>query len=761
MQDNRARHRVRQSWNMYLCGICCAMLCLWSIQTQAQSTISKIQPYTFDPICEQSDSVSPFTAQHIRHSEAKHIGSGHSGCAYCKAEYGRHLLQASYDAPRRPYNVLSYALFMDWSRVLSATGETGMVRQFTGHNTIVIRIDSAQVSSVVLHCATMRIDSCFINGVRLPGSVAMDTLRTECSIRLGFVPRVGDTVRIDCFYTHTSSDNSAINGFFLYDKGRIGEIRRYTLNGIQRVDTFYTAERNAYTMSQPNNARNWMPCNDVPNDKAQATVTIRVPQGYMALSNGILQSSTAVVAGTIDYRWQTLLPIATYLMNVSASRYREYGEVLPALRDSVQGSRPALDVRYFVWQSDYDETSTDGTRYNARQALRSTPGMITGLERYFGAYPFEKYYTVAVQPYLYGGMEHQTMTIINRIWLRGQDLGLAHEVAHHWLGNKVTCASWSDIWMNEGGATWSEALWMESFGRPDFYLGFIRSRRDFYLSLGGLRLSALYQPPADSLFASATTYFKAGLIYHVMRRMVGDSLFFPALRSYINEFAYSSATTADMQRSFERSIPQPPIPWQRFFQQWIYSAGHPQFIMGSSQRLLQTLPVPTARVSIVVNQTQNHINVPSAFAVTMPIIFVGVRGERLTKTIIINEREHTSIHDIPFVVDSVLFDPDDHIVCEKTIAPRTVSRTETLSATDFQVFPLPVSAGDPIYYALAGTSVLMQGYAELVDMQGRYLMRIPIRERTGTISTQGLARGVYVLRLWQGSVAQNTPVVIQ
>jgi hypothetical protein len=732
--------KCSESYDFLLCGMALIMVAMIATPRFARAQTGDHSNHVATPHCDI------FAPQSITH-EAKFYTLPLTSCSYCTAEFARLQQQrASYDAPRRPYNVLSYTLFMDWSQALSQTGEVGAVRQFTGRNTIALRIDSINVQTLIFHSATMRIDSCFVHGRRITQPIFVDETRTECAVPLDFTPRVGDSVSVDFFYTHTSPDNSATSGFYLYDRNRIGEIPRYTANGIPRIDTFYTAERSAYTMSQPNNARNWMPCNDTPNDKALATITIRVPQGFTALSNGLLQSSTSTVAGTIDYRWQTRLPIPTYLMNGAASRYVEYGETLPALRGAL-GSRDSLAVRYFVWQPDYDQTITDGTRYNARMALRSTPGMITGLERYFGVYPFEKYYTVAVQPYLYGGMEHQTMTIINRNWLRGQDLGLAHEVAHHWLGNKVTCGSWADIWMNEGGATWSEALWMESFGAADLYQGFIRNRTNLYLTLGGIALPALYQPPADQLFATATTYFKAGLVYNMMRRMVGDSLFFPALRSYIEEFAYSTATTADMQRSFERAISNPPIAWSTFFRQWVYQAGHPQFVVSSVQQVLSSSP-PRTQVEITVNQVQSatFANVPSAFEVIAPIVFVGNRGQRQTFPLRITERTQRTSIIVPFVPDSVLFDPDDTILCEKIVNPRPTS-VQSISQRPYSasIFPQPVITGEPLQYVLS-ENIALPAVLEIIDLQGRIVATHTMNSLTGILPTSGLARGVYGVR---------------
>ncbi len=734
------------------------MFVLFGVIVAAYTTTLHAQEKTQDSIRE-GGILSPHCAIH----EAK-IYPTTLPCSYCKTEVQRLQQQSSYTSPRRPYDVLSYTLWMDWSHALAQTGESGSVRQYAGRNTILLRIDSINVQTLIFNASTMRIDSCWVNGRRIAQPIPVDETRTECAVPLGFTPRRGDTVSVDLYYTHTSPDNSAISGFYLYDRNRIGEIRRYTINGVARIDTFYTAERGAYTMSQPNNARNWMPCNDTPNDKAVATITIRVPQGFVALSNGILQSSTNTIGNTIEYRWQTHLPIAPYLMNVVASRYVEYGETLPPLRSAL-GNRDSLAVRYFVWQSDFDETSTDGTRYNARNALRATPGMITGLERYFGPYPFEKYYTATVQPYLYGGMEHQTMTIINRNWLRGQDLGLAHEVAHHWLGNKVTCGSWEDIWMNEGGATWSEALWMESFGAPDLYQGFIRSRTNLYLALGGIALPALYQPPANQLFATATTYFKAGLVYNMMRRMVGDSLFFPALRSYIESFAYSTATTADMQRSFERSIPNPPIAWNTFFRQWVYQAGHPQFLVSSTQRIFQTVQgTNAAQVEITVNQVQSvtFANVPSAFVVNVPIVFVGNRGQtRSVVPVRITERIQRVNVTVPFVPDSILFDPDDTILCEKTVDPRPTSVRQVSSGdVSLSIFPQPGMLGEPLRYMLSG-NIVMPFTMEIIDLQGRIIAQHTITTPTGIVPVEGLARGVYGIRCYIRGTIQKKMIVVQ
>jgi hypothetical protein len=187
----------------------------------------------------------------------------------------------------------------------------------------------------------------------------------------------------------------------------------------------------------------------------------------------------------------------------------------------------------------------------------------------FGPYPFVKYGMAAASPFGYGGMEHQDMTTIHRSWISGNSQrGIAHELAHMWWGDEVTCGYWADIWLNEGFASYAEAIYDEyKSGRsPGIYM-----QQRFWKALYAQGYP-IYNPPAESLFSWSMEYAKGAWVMHSLRWVMGDDLFFPMLRAYSDSFEYGNAITADLQRIAEQHYGSS-LQW--YFDQWVYRAGHP------------------------------------------------------------------------------------------------------------------------------------------------------------------------------------------
>jgi hypothetical protein len=192
--------------------------------------------------------------------------------------------------------------------------------------------------------------------------------------------------------------------------------------------------------------------------------------------------------------------------------------------------------------------------------------MIGAFEDRFGPYPFpgEKY---GMAEFSWGGaMEHQTLTSYGEYAVDGWDTNdwiVAHELAHHWWGNRVTLASWEHIWLNEGFARFSEALWYES-------LGGIKGYRDWMREMWRPTFPGALVPP-DYLFNS-TVYMKGAWVLHMLRGIVGDPVFFTALRSYGDRHAFANATTDDLIAVFEEAAGSD-LGW--FFEPWVYGTGRP------------------------------------------------------------------------------------------------------------------------------------------------------------------------------------------
>jgi len=636
---------------------------------------------------------------------------------------------------RRPYDVLRYELFLDWVQLMSRDGDGAQDRVFSGVNRITVRIDSPEVRSLVLDAAAMSIDSVRVNGLPAAVSQAGDSL----TIALPSVARSGDTLLLEVFYTSRTTRNI---GLYLYRKG--------TFVGVgPGGDSVFVEERIAYTMSEPEDARYWMPCNDAPHDKAIAEITVAVPEGVVVASNGWLDT-VHVVPGTPTvhlYRWKDTVPIATYLMVVHASRYAHWRE---------EYRRPdgsTVPLFYYVWAPDVESPDTTGRRYNARYAFRNVPAMLRAYESFFGRYPFGKYGMAAVQPFGYGGMEHQTMTTINRSWLRGfSELGIAHELAHQWLGDLVSCATWKDIWLNEGGATWSEALWLEWTQGAEAYQNRMQQARNDYLRYRDYGLQQpLYAPPMSALFFYATTYAKAAWVYHMLRRMLGDSLFFPALRSYMARHRYGAAETEDLLASLQADIPNPPVPWRTFFDQWVYSAGHPVLTIVPS---VSVLPEGRYLVRCSIEQTQGGLSsrVPEVFVMPWKLIFQGAQGEYAEHSFLSTQRQQVVEVVLPFFPTVIRLNDQD-VLCEYSVAPLAVGSTGESEGVRARLLPQPLRGEEgalefsvPTAGTVSVELVTLTGARERLYESflpaGTYRLPLWLRRRH-------YAAGTYAIRLWK------------
>lgn len=659
----------------------------------------------------------------------------------------------------RGYDVIRYDLFMDWTNLLVSTGETGAARTFVGIQTITLKLDSlfSPSASAFLEFdapeTQIQIDSAFVNGkyARVGRPIHIGEVQ-QVLLLLPFFVKADDTLKVTFYYKHISTMNSDDGtGLMLYRKGRLGTIRSGN-------DSVFLPQRLAYTMSQPYGARRWMPCNDVPNDKALVSTRIRVPKGYTAVSNGLLEERRLDSAGGETFFWTHQSPIAPYLMAVSASVFETYREWYK----KVSNPNDSIPIDNYFWKEDDTNLPFNNKNYNVRKAFEITVGSMEAYSRWFGEYPFEKYGHVVVQPFFAGGMEHQTISTINRAWLRGTAAaGVAHEIIHQWFGNKVTCASWEDIWLNEGMATYGEALWYESWGGRSWNMVAMQGFRSGYFASKSRMQSVYVSSPTtiDEIFNYATTYAKGAWIHHTLRRIYGDSVYFPTMRLYSQRFSFKAAKTSDLLRAFEETLqqrlPNAPVPVATVFQEWIFGSGNP--IFGAAWRGQSSGNTPSSRVQVSLSQLQTGMNVPEVFHLPVEITFLKFATvqnrpdtQRVVRTIVMNNRREQATFDLPFQPDSIIIDEANNILCEKLIPQFNPNAQNNRLAS----YPHPIHAGEALNVEL---SLAVEGAItlDIINVLGQRVAMI----YEGTASqgiqlfreTLNLPTGTYFLRLLSNS----------
>jgi aminopeptidase N len=449
--------------------------------------------------------------------------------------FGFEAVQGKHDQPNSSQGVgelLSYQLDLDFT-----TGLTNGTHFYSGRERVGWKPNGDDL--MILDDINLRIDSVTSGGQ----SLSFDTQSMANKLMITLSPSMisRDSVSVDVRYAHVSADNV---GYYYYDRNP----------GV-------TLERLAYTFTEPYDSPYWFPCINDPSVKAPCSISIRVPQGYLAASNGLLKQTTDNGDGTLTYQWEEPHPIAMYLMVVTISKYSKFSHFY----HRVSNPSDSVEIKYYIWQAD-----SAGTTYNAVTSFANVVDMLTFYSTVFGKYPFDKYGMAAVYPFGAGGMEHQTMTTIHRGWLTngGSQGGIAHELAHQWWGDMVTCGTFKDIWLNEGFATYSEALWEEHFYGSARFSSLMSGIQHF---TDGSWQVPIYDPPQNYLFGDVE-YSKGAWVLHMLRGLLGDSAFFNVFKTYRQRFEYKSATTDDFAAA-ATSVAGRDLSW--FFNQWIYGKGWP------------------------------------------------------------------------------------------------------------------------------------------------------------------------------------------
>ncbi len=444
--------------------------------------------------------------------------------------------------------------------------------------------------------------------------------------------------------TITYSGNPVSSGF--------GSFEQTTHNGAPII----------WTLSEPYGAKGWWPCKQDLNDKVDLIdVYITAPQQYVSVSNG-LELGQTTNGSNITTHFRHQYPIPAYLIAVAVTNYSTYSH-------QVANNGNPFDIVNYV----YPENLA-----SAQNQTGVTVDIMNLFTQLFEEYPYadEKY--GHAQFGWGGGMEHTTVSFMGS-FNRGL---IAHELAHQWFGNKITCGSWKDIWLNEGFATYLAGLTIENLdGEISFKNWRIGTVNSVTSEAGG----AVYLTDADTtnvgrIFNGRLSYDKGAMVLHMLRKKLGNTLFFQGMKDYLanTRLAYNYAKTPDFISNMEAASGQN---LTEFFNDWIYNQGYPSYSIKWHQS-------QTDQLNITVNQTQSHSSV-SYFEALVPIRVHGSGGEVLELVLDNTFDGEEFLETINFQVIQVDIDPDTHLI-SKFNNVALGSGNEILE-TEFSIYPNPTS----------------------------------------------------------------------
>ncbi len=605
------------------------------------------------------------------------------------------------------FDIIYYDIHLNWYNVLKNSN-----KNYTGSVRIITRIRESVSTNQISLNSYLTIDSIKLNNSKLNFSSNSGLL----TIYLDRIYNQNELVDIDIYFRRTRTDNL---GFYYYAKSQ------------------NTLENLAYTMTQPSDARYWFPCYDDPSDKADSIrIRIIVPAGFVATGNGILQSQQSIGDSTI-FVWFEKHPIATYLIAIAASRYsrfvQEYTSKFPPFE--------TLEIQNYQWAADSSRSV---------YVMRNLNLMMECFETYYGKYPFDKYGHAVVSPFSYGGMEHQTISTIHRNWLTNDSQsGIAHELAHQWWGDLVTCETWKDIWLNEGFATFSEDLYREFTQGKSAYFSGMNSKANYYYNYNPGY--PIYNPP--QLFNAAISYYKGALVLNMLRYVLGDSLFFASLMNYRNQFLYSTATTDDLKNVINETTGQD---FSYFFEQWIYQPNHPSYVYNWNSRSVQN----GYEFNFFIKQTQSHYSVYK-MPIELKIFFAGY-----DTTIKIWNYSREQSYSLIFEdsVINVQFDPQNYIL-------KQVTRDIFLDVADdlmiknyqlFQNYPNPFNGQTTIRFTLPEKDFITLKIYDLHGSEIKTLFsgELEAGKHSMNIELNDLSTGVYFYTMRTNSFTSTRKMIL-
>ncbi|MDO5654907.1 MAG: M1 family aminopeptidase [Flavobacteriaceae bacterium] len=472
------------------------------------------------------------------------------------------------------------------------------------------------------------------------------------------------------------------------------------------------------TLSEPFGASSWWIGKDNLYDKAdEVNMYITHPQQFKVGSNGMLQSITPLENNYVRTHWRHSYPIPAYLISLAMTNYVEYNNTA-----NINGT--IVPIINYIYPTHLNS--------ELQIQLDAIPSYLEFFSDLLGDYPYKDEKYGNCQWNINGGMEHSTMS-------SQVDFGIsltAHELAHQWFGNKVTCGHWSDIWLNEGFATYLEGLLRRNVYGEEFFTGWKQSRALYIMSQNG---GSVFIPENETwnsnrIFDARLSYYKAAMVLHMLRYTLGDVDFYQAIRNFLNDpqLAWSFAFTPDLQQHFETQSQQD---LNEFFADWVYGQGFPFY------HLDMQYDNHNHTAQLTASQTSSHNSV-QFFETDFDILLIGTNGQtQLRRFQHTHNQQVFQITDIPFPLESYEFNPYSDILAY--VASQNLNSIEIADNQSFSLKIYPNPAQDFIY--IINDEKMIN--AQIYSMSGHLLLEKEINDREADIFIQNLQPASYILKI--------------
>lgn len=549
-------------------------------------------------------------------------------------------------------------------------------------------------------------DSILVNGKKVNYTHTLN----ELVINLAEPVTAGDNISTQIFY----------HGLGQYSGLTPGIYNKFSSSWNKRI---------TWTLSEPFSALNWFPCKQSLTDKADSVyVFLSTDNDLKAGSNGLLTAQVPLEDNRIRYEWKSSFPISYYLISFAVSDYRDYSFYV-----KVDNASDSILVQNYIYNNDdYFEQN--------KQAIDKTGDMILLYADLFGSYPFEnEKYGHCVAP-LGGGMEHQTMTtLVNFSFLL-----VAHELAHQWFGDYVTCSSWQDIWINEGFASYAEYLanqYLKSQETADSWIAGIHNyiKTDPY---GSVYIPEKFATDEDRIFDYRLTYNKGAAIIHMIRQEVGnDELFFTILSGFIQKYKNSNASGMDFKNYLEEKTGKD---FDQFFNQWYFGEGYPSHTISWNYRqdtlFISSLQTVSSSVTPFFN------------------VLVDFKINHNNKDTLISLRQTNTFSEwkvyLPGTADIVTIDPNRWLLFEVTDIYNTIN---DVPETRFKIVPNPAREKVNIYFDSQVGKYLLY----LADSTGKILYSQESASQHIVIDLDNYPEGMYFIIIKEGNVIRHAKFIIR